>query len=62
MSDSRLLHPSAQLWRVVMYCDHDPDFALEVVSPTDYDTAREYAKVLAEVLDHDMVVERVEEL
>lgn len=62
MSDSRLLHPSAQLWHVVMYCDHDSDFALELISPTKYDTAREYAKVLAEVLDHDMVVERVEEL
>lgn len=47
-------------WRVVMYRLDDPDYVLEVVSPTDYATAREYARALAEVLGVEMVVERVE--
>lgn len=47
-------------YRVVMVCGED--YAVQVTSPRDYQTSREFARVLAETLQHEMVVERVEEI
>ncbi len=52
--------PSQTRYRVVMVCGED--YAIQVTSPRDYQTSAGFARVLAETLQHDMVVERVEEI